>query len=90
MSSKHLRNITLRDYCDFLEHVGCKCIRTKGGHYQYARANLSRPLRLQAHIDPVPEFIILNHLRILGLTRKQFLNNSIQCKVINADVCKSG
>ena len=74
MSSKHLRNIGLKDYCKFLEHVGCKCIRTKGGHYQYARANLGRPLTLQSHIDPVPEFIILNHLRILKISKKEFLD----------------
>lgn len=74
MSSGSLKNISLKDYIRFLEYVGCKHIRTKGGHYQYARANLRRPLTLQTHIDPVPEFIIQNHLRILGMTRKQFLD----------------
>ena len=73
MSSQHLRNIGLKDYCNYLEHVGCKCI-TKGGHYQYARKDLGRPLTLQTHIDPVPEFIIQNHLRVLGISRKDFLD----------------
>lgn len=73
MSTSHLRNIGLKDYCNYLEHIGCKLIRTKGGHYQYSRKDLGRPLTLQSHIDPVPEFIIQNHLRVLGLTKKQFL-----------------
>lgn len=74
MSANHLRNISLKDYQEYLNHIGCKCIRTKGGHYQYARADLLRPLTLQSHIDPVPEFIIRNHLRILGITRTDFLD----------------
>jgi predicted RNA binding protein YcfA (HicA-like mRNA interferase family) len=74
MSTKHLRNIGLKDYCHYLEYIGCKCIRTKGGHYQYARKDLGRPLTLQTHIDPVPEFIILNHLRVLGISKKDFLD----------------
>ena len=28
---------------------------------------------LQTHIDPVPEFIVKNNLRTLGLTRKDFI-----------------
>ena len=74
MSSRHLRNISLKDYCIFLEHIGCKCIRTKGGHFQYARSDLGRPITLQTHVDPVPEFIISNHLRILGMAKKDFLD----------------
>lgn len=74
MPAYHLRNIGLDDYRKYLVHIGCKCIRTKGGHEHYTRQDLLRPLTLQSHISPVPEFIIKNHLRILGLTRKQFLD----------------
>ena len=79
MSTKSLKNIALKDYCKFLEHVGCKLLRTKGGHYQYSRADLGRPLTLQTHISPVPEFIIKNHLRGLNLDKKKFFEifNSI-------------
>jgi hypothetical protein len=35
---------------------------------------LLRPLTLQSHITPVPEFIIKNHLRILSISKKQFLD----------------
>ena len=73
MSGQHLRNIALDDYRKYLEYLGCKCTRRKGGHEHFTRSDLSRPLTLQSHIDPVPEFIIKNHLRILGIDRKQFL-----------------
>lgn len=74
MSSQHLRNIDLDDYRKYLEHIGCRCTRRKGGHEHFTRHDLSRPLTLQSHIDPVPEFIVKNHLRILGIDRKQFLD----------------
>ncbi len=74
MSTHHLRNIGLDDYRKYLDHIGCRCIRTKGGHEHFTRNDLLRPLTLQSHITPVPEFIIKNHLRILGLNKKQFLD----------------
>jgi hypothetical protein len=73
MSARHLRNISLADYRTYLDRIGCKRIRTSGGHEHYARKDLLRPLTLQSHIDPVPEFIIRNHIRLLGKSRTQFL-----------------
>jgi hypothetical protein len=73
MSPKHLRNIELDDYRRYLNHIGCKCTRTKGGHEHYTRKDLLRPLTLQSHVSPVPEFIIKNHLRILGVSKGEFL-----------------
>jgi len=32
MSTKHLRDIPLKLYRDFLRDQGCSCNRTKGGH----------------------------------------------------------
>lgn len=74
MSSKHLRNIPLKLYRDFLREKGCKCTRKKGGHEHWTRKDLLRPITVQTHVDPVPEFIIKNALRQLGLTKKDFLN----------------
>ncbi len=73
MSQGHLRNLSLADYLKFLEHIGCKCVRTKGGHLHYTRKDLARPITVQSHIDPVPEFIVKQHLRALKLTRDEFL-----------------
>jgi len=68
-----LQNISLATYRRFLLEVGCKHIRTNSGHEIWSRKDLTRPLTFQTHIDPVPEFIIKQHLRYLGLTRDQFI-----------------
>ena len=71
--SQRISNIPLRKYRKFLEYIKCDCNRTKGGHEHWSRADLSRPITLQTHIDPVPEFIIKQHLRYLNMTRGNFL-----------------
>jgi hypothetical protein len=74
MSGSHLRNIPLKLYRDFLKDQGCVCNRTNGGHEHWTRKDLDRPITIQTHIDPVPEFIIKNGLRILNLSKKDFLD----------------
>lgn len=69
-----LKNVPLKLYREFLQAKGCKLTRTKGGHEHWTRSDLTRPITIQAHIDPVPEFIIKNGLRILGLERKDFID----------------
>lgn len=72
MSTKHLRNVTIAEFQAFLELCLCKYIRTKGGHEIWTRADLRRPVTFQTHIVPVPEFIVLNNLRTLGYTKKDY------------------
>lgn len=72
MSTKHLRNIPLKLFRDFLTEKGCSCNRTNGGHEHWSRIDLLRPITLQSHIDPIPEFIIKNALKQIGLTKKDF------------------
>jgi len=74
MSAQHLRNIPLKLYQDFLTAQGCVCNRTTGGHQHWSRKDLLRPITVQTHVDPVPEFIIKNALRQLGVTKKDFLD----------------
>lgn len=69
-----LKNISLKAFQQYLLHKGLKHIRTKGGHEVWAGANLNRPIILQTHIDPIPEFIIRNSLRTLGVTVADFYN----------------
>ena len=71
--SRKLSNISLREYRDFLLYVGCKKIPGKGGHEKWIRKDLNRPITVQAHISPVPEFIIKNGLRTLGMTKDEFI-----------------
>jgi hypothetical protein len=74
VSSKHLRNISIAQFEAFLELALCKYIHTKDGHAKYTRSDLRRPVIFQTHIDPVPEFIIQNNLRILGYNKKTFFD----------------
>lgn len=70
--SKSLKNIPLRLFSDYLKYKGLKCIRTKGGHEVWSRKDLGRPVIIQSHIDPIPEFIIRNNLRTIGETADDF------------------
>lgn len=69
---QHLRNIPLNKFRVFLQKQGCSINRTNGGHEHWSRNDLLRPITIQTHIDPIPEFIIKNILRQLGLNKKQF------------------
>jgi len=72
MSTQKLSNVTLADYRLYLTKAGCKCTRKIGGHEHWTKHNINRPITIQTHIEPVPEFIIRNGLRILGHTKKDF------------------
>ena len=74
MSTHKLSNIPLKDFRSFLANAGCNLIRTKGGHEIWTRKDLSRPIVVQTHESPIPEFIIKNTLRTLGLTISDFFN----------------
>lgn len=70
MSSQHLRNISVAEFQSFLELIKCECINS--GHEKWTRTDLLRPVIIQTHIHPIPEFIIQNSLRILGYTKKKY------------------
>lgn len=72
MSTQRLNNISLSQYRRFLKNAGCEHYRTNSGHEHWSKAGLTRPITFQTHIDPVPEFIIANALKILGIEKKEF------------------
>lgn len=72
MSTKKLSNISIAKFQAFLDLCKCKQIGINGGHEKWTRADLTRPIIFQTHIEPIPEFIIKNNLRGLGYTKKQF------------------
>ena len=61
-----LKNIKLKIFREYLLHCGLKLIRSNGGHEIWSANNLTRPVVLQTHVDPIPEFIIKNNLRTIG------------------------
>ena len=76
MSTKKLSNIKLKDFRKFLKNEGLNIIRStkgRGGHEKWSRLDLDRPITIQTHIDPIPEFIIKQVLRHLEMTRDEFI-----------------
>lgn len=72
MNTTKLSNISLEDYRLFLKKAGCTSTSIKGGHEKWTKQGLLRPIIVQTHVDPVPEFIVKNALRSLGLTKMDF------------------
>jgi len=73
-----LSNISIAKYRKFLESMGCKPIRTNGGHEVWTKKELIRPIVFQNHIDPVPERIIKQCLQPLGLTKSEMIKKLSQ------------
>ena len=71
---RHLKNITVSQFQSFLELVHCKEQKGKGGHLKWTRVDLLRPIIFQSHIDPIPEFIVKNNLRVLGYSKDDFFD----------------
>jgi len=68
-----LKNIPLRVFRKYLEWKGLKCQRTSGGHELWGGQTVKRPICLQTHVDPIPEFIVKQSLRALGVGREDFI-----------------
>lgn len=73
MSAPHLKNISLTTIRKYLAWKGAKNIRTNGGHEVWSRADLQRPVVIQTHVDPVPEFIVKQILRAFNEDRDDFI-----------------
>jgi len=76
MSTRKLSNIPLKDFRKFLRVQGLKVIKGpkgRGGHEKWSKAGMERPITIQTHIDPVPEFIVKQVLRHLNMDRESFL-----------------
>ncbi len=73
MNTYKLSNISIATFKKFLSFVGCTYISTEGGHEKWKKEDCKRSIIIQTHIDPIPEFIIKNNLRTLGLTRSDFI-----------------
>lgn len=75
MSTKRLSNISLRDFRKFLSSQGLNIIKDskgRGGHEKWSKSGMDRPVTIQTHIDPVPEFIVKQVLRHLHINRNDF------------------
>ncbi len=71
---RHLKNVSIAQFQAFLDLVHCKELKGKGGHQKWTRSDLLRPIIFQTHIDPIPEFILKNNLRVLGYSKDDFFD----------------
>ncbi len=70
---RNLSNISLTEFRTVLLSVGLKKIREKGGHEAWVKEGMTRPVIFQTHIEPIPEFIVKNAIRNIGMTRQEFV-----------------
>lgn len=70
---KKLSNITVKEFRDLLLRLGLQPLRTVGGHEIWTKAGIRRTIVFQTHVEPIPEFIVRNTIRDLGMTRQEFL-----------------
>lgn len=76
MTILKLSNITVKDLRKLLENQGLNVIRDikgRGGHEKWSKSGMDRPITIQTHIDPVPEFIIKQIIRHLKMDKKSFI-----------------
>lgn len=73
MSTKKLKNLTLRDIRAFLILVGCVKDRTRGGHEAWRKPGLARPIVIQTHENPVPEHVVRSIIKDFDMSREEFL-----------------
>lgn len=74
MNTYKLSNISIAQFRKFLAEVGCEMISIEGGHEKWKKEGCLRSVIILTHIEPIPEFILKNNLRTLGLTRKDFVD----------------
>lgn len=73
MNTYKLSNVSIGQFRKFLTDSGCTKVSTEGGHEKWKKNGCLRSVILQTHVDPIPEFIVQNNLRTLGMTRKDFI-----------------
>ena len=66
----HYSNISPALYRKFLKSIGLSFSHINSGHEVWKKEGMLRPVVFQTHIDPVPEFIVLNNLTTAGVTKK--------------------
>ena len=65
-------SIHWRKFEKFLLSVGCEFKREKGDHRVYWKAGIKRPI-IVPRDTALPAFIILNNLKVLGISREEYL-----------------
>jgi predicted RNA binding protein YcfA (HicA-like mRNA interferase family) len=67
-----IQSIHWKTFEKFLFKIGCEFKREKGDHRMYSKPGLKRPVVIPRDAQ-LPAFVIHNNLRILGISREEFL-----------------
>lgn len=70
---RNLSNVTINEFRAIMVLLGLTKVRTKGGHEAWMKDGMTRPAIVQTHVDPVPEYVLRNNLRNIGISREEFL-----------------
>jgi hypothetical protein len=74
VSTRKLSNISLNEFRKFLKNQGLNVItntKGRGGHEKWSKKGMDRPITIQTHISPVPEFIVKQVLRHLNISKNR-------------------
>ena len=71
---KKLSNITIKEFRAALEKLGLTQMRVSGGHEIWTKSGLKRTIVFQTHVEPLPEFVVKNALRDMGISRQEFID----------------
>ncbi len=69
-----IQSIHWKDFEKFLLKIGCEFKREKGDHRIYWKKGIQRPVVIPRDTS-LPAFIILNNLRVLGISREDYLKH---------------
>jgi predicted RNA binding protein YcfA (HicA-like mRNA interferase family) len=67
-----IQSIHWKEFEKFLFKVGCVFKREKGDHRVYWKEGIKRPIIVPRDTS-LPAFIILNNLKVLGISREDYL-----------------
>ena len=65
-------NITVARFRKILKALGLEQVRTKGGHEMWFKEGMLRNVVFQNHVEPIPEDIIKNIIRTIGISKEEF------------------
>lgn len=73
-------NISVSRFRNILKALGLSQVRIKGGHEMWYKEGMLRNVVFQTHEEPVPEDIVKNNIRTIGITKEEFesILNSIK------------
>lgn len=67
-----IKAVHWKEFEKFLFSAGCEFKREKGDHRVYWKKGLKRPVIVPRDTQ-LPVFIILNNLRVLGISREEYI-----------------